>query len=72
MTNYDPRDVKRVVLYLTEDQFQELWKMAFRRNERSGIANQVSVSKLIRSLANGNYRLVKREPLRKVRDLGVD
>lgn len=60
MTEYDPRQCKRVVILMTEVQYETLWKMASRRDERCGIMRQVSVSKLLRSIADGKYRLVLR------------
>lgn len=58
MSEYDPRRIKRVVVYLTEEQYEGLWKLAFRRNCRDGIMNQVSVSRFLRELGSGKYRVV--------------
>lgn len=62
MTEYDPAKVKRVVVYLSEYEYEYLWKLAFRRGCRSGICGTVSVSKLLRQLGSGHYRLVKQKP----------
>lgn len=61
MTVYDPKKCKRVTLLLSEEQYQVLWMMASRRNIRCGIMSQVSVSGLLRAIADGKYRLVKRD-----------
>lgn len=59
MTEYVPENTKRVVLYLTEEQYGILFHMAKRRGERAGIGDRVSVSALMRSIASGKYRLVR-------------
>jgi len=54
-----PENTKRVVLYMTEEQYQALHDLAERRGERAGIGDRVSVSALMRSIAKGKYRLVR-------------